>query len=596
MKNSAPLVLYTTSQDIKDKLLYQDQQNWLTENLLMLTYKSEEIYGDIVDIAGCGVVNNKFVMEGPDLKGNQIFKISPHERGSLIRGGVCIYQYSSSYKKVTISPDPLGYAMVNYYIDEDLIIISNELRDIVKLLGLFGKELNVCTDYFYEMIATGRGGFFSSPYEEIKVLEPFEFIVLDQEGNVTILEYVIKSDFFNIKETYNVLFEKGVQDISDNIISVGRYKNDGFKISHLTGGFDSRIVLSGIIGNDLKDDIYFYCSGSNKLPDKMIAEKLAVELDLKMTDFPGFNLKKNYKNFKEQLRLPLDFTGGIIASPASDYHIPNNNIVLSGGFGEYFRGSHGKLLAGVDFSNIPSLLEKRYGALLLGISDTSLLSEQFKTNLYSKVESKFNYLRSLGIAEVDLWEYTYLLVKTRYYIGPISYNWSKITGRFDPLYSLDALKSAFSLPASIRHENIMGFDILNYFSPILAQLPFDSNRYTKGYIEIKGEPVHTNFTKSGEPKYYLNDQIHKTKPVDGVKPEEIHIKKAKEVGAPLWQIVNLDKVQSELKLLFQSQNADKIFAGLNRKLFSRLINNDLKNRAHIRSLYSIYSTIDYIQQ
>lgn len=136
--------------------------------------------------------------------------------------------------------------------------------------------------------------------------------------------------FFESELSYEDSLEAAQAEIMANIKALSE-SDHRRKVAHLTGGVDSRLVLASILSCRKESEFAFYCSGGPTEPDKIVAERLAVEFGLTMTNHPGFEVKTAPATLDDQLLWPFQHTSGIISAAAHVGHEQTSTIIASGG-------------------------------------------------------------------------------------------------------------------------------------------------------------------------------------------------------------------------------------------------------------------------
>lgn len=543
-----------------------------------------------IDMSGVGVVNNRFIVNSKDLINyieKDIDTESYYKFGENIRGAVAITVIDIEKQQFVVLPDPLGYAITFYYRDDNIFAISSDLKSLVKYISKIGIKINKSIEFLSESIATARGVFFRSSYEEVKSLKSFQF-VLGKKSDIRIQNYDYKLDIFKNNEAYEDLLEKASIEIIENIKAVSEYNNKGYKIAHLTGGFDSRLVLSAILSCNCEKDFFFYSSGRPDFPDRSIAERICGDFDLMMTEYSGLDKKEGYKNIQEHLLDSLDFSEGLLSTTFNRKLIKNDNIVLSGGLGECYRSSFGKLVENFNYDMcIYEILEKIWGKNLSYKYEDSLFNNNFIEKVAKILKEEIESAREDGIREDAILDYIYIKTKNRYFIGPISYNASFCINRFDPLYSLSGIKCSINQSQDIRSSNVLGFDLMKKLNNKLPFLPFDGQRFGYNFSKYRGKIKLEDFS-GNKPKFYLEEKNINVQEYS-VEISKEDIEKAKKIKGSVQQVAMLPIIQKECLNILSKIPSDEIYKVFNRKILNRLLINDLNNRVHIRNVYNLYS-------
>jgi hypothetical protein len=551
--------------------------------------KALDTKNGIIDISGSGVYKNKFITKSSDVY-DIIHDLSSDSIGKNIRGSLSFYVINKVENKASIIADPLSGGIVFYFQSEAVTVFSNSINSINSILNALGIHLKKSMDYLNELVSTGNGGFFDSSYEEIKALKPFQYVEA-WNHSFTIKDYSWKQQFFTPVTNYNEEIEKAVEEIKNNITAVSNYDNGAHKIAHLTGGFDSRLVLSSILNINASNDYHFFCSDQFELTDQLIAERLSTEYNLIMTEYPGYNTLKNPFTLEEEYLLPMQFSGGILSAGIHGNYEKTTNIILSGGYGECFRSFFGSRTT-ENNTNILSLLPKLWGNVFFNENDDdSLFSANFKNKLSKKIRHIFDEAKDNGIRQDAYLDYLYTRIRNRYYIGFQSHSWSEFASRFDPLYSLSAIRCALSLSQEQRSANIVGIDIMSQLYKDLTELPFDREIFNENYITYREKPNLREFRSIDKPKFGLTDLIYGKELNRNLVATPEQRDKAKRLKAHLWQVVEIKRVQQKTMELISSMPSSQVALLFNRKILYRLLKNDLNNRVHIRTVFSIYSIL-----
>jgi hypothetical protein len=546
-----------------------------------------------IDISGSGIYKDQFISKPHDffnvLKNN--YPPTIDSMGKEIRGSLSFYLINTTEQHVEIIADPLGGAIIFYYKSDSISVFSNSITSIINVLNMINIYPKKSMDYLTELISTGNGGYFESSYEGIHALKPFQYIK-GINNSFSIQDYTWKHEFFSPISDYNAGLELAVEEIKNNIKAVTNYKNSSYKIAHLTGGFDSRLVLSSILNTDSSDHYHFFCSGNSDMPDRHIAEKLSSEFNLTMTEYGGQSPLNTPSTLEEEYLWQMQFTGGILSTAPKGQYERNNNIILSGGYGECFRSFFGARKSDLASTDLETIMSTLWGNLFFSKNEEdALFSASFKKRLSEQMKKVMNEPLEYGLREDAHLDYLYTRVRNRYYVGVTSHNWSEFGARFDPLYSLNAIKLAMSVPQDMRTANIIGIDIMNRLFEDLTALPFEREVFNGSYIKYRGMPNLRSFSSTERPKFDLEELIAPAQKARTYPATLEQKAKAKKMKAALWQVVELKRVQQKLIEFISSIPSQEVSSIFNRKILNRLLKSDLNSRVHIRTVFTIYSVL-----
>lgn len=541
-----------------------------------------------ISIHGSGWYKNKIINSIHDFSDsiNQInYSNIANSIGSNLRGSVCCYVKHKDH--IYILPDPLGSAIVFKYEHEHTVVISSDIESILKTLKTKNIIIKKNINYLIEVISTGNGGFNTSSYIDIEAIKPFEYISI-YNSSIKLSTYVKKNDFFN-PENKDVLFEKSREEILQNISAT--LNHNGNKISHLTGGFDSRLVLSALSClPSFKENYGFFCSGNKELLDKQIALSLASHFGLTMTDSDG--------TFSDSIITPnFDYSNGLIKISVPTNSLPNN-LIISGGYGECLRSFYdNKYILDTNF-NTQDIVRSLYGDFCFNKDPSArLVSDEFYESYNYKLGEFINNALSIGVNKDAVFDYMYLTIRNRYYVGLTSLYISNVSDRVDPLYSLSGFKLALNTNLQHRSENHIGLNLMKSFNQTLLSLPFDSEKIHLNYEKLYGEVQRLSPKKNQVTFKSILDGIQKNSNIKNtikhVKPSDADIQKARSLRAPLWQITSLPLVQAELRKNLQEIESASIKQIFNYKLLKRLSEAELNNRVHIRYAHGINEALKW---
>lgn len=510
-----------------------------------------------------------------------------------MKGSVCLFTKGIS-NEFYIMPDPLGAAIVFYYDTPSVKVFSTSIQNILGTLDKIGIYPEKNIDYFLEVISLGKSGFIESPYEGIQCLKPFQYVTINSDGIVIDTNKQLPTKI----EQYKILTEHQLvnqieEELKNSINIISSTNNLGDKICHLTGGFDSRLVSSIIIDQKLTDKFYFACSGRKGMKDKDIAMALSKHFGLIHTSFSGNISLKRPDNYQKEILWSLDYSQGLLAN--LNPHVKNeNNIILSGGYGESYRSFYG---SDRDLSNY-----KTYEELALELwpklnynSRKSLVKKEFVDNFIVRFRNILLDGHEIGIKEDAILDYLYFRVRNRYFVGQISYYNSLANSRFDPLYSVNAVLGSLYQKQDIRKNNVLGLLLLQRFSPELLALPFDYNRipeyFEQKYGKVKRKDFKNNYSFEEYRKAIPKIEINSSR----AKPTKQHEEKAKKLNAWLYQVAEEDNARSGLKKVLSnisSTDKDKYF---NLTYINNLLEKDINNRVDLRNLHTLYRNLLWLE-
>ncbi|WP_193067982.1 hypothetical protein, partial [Halomonas sp. 3D7M] len=491
---------------------------------------------------GCGVLGGNLVTETGDIARLECLQSLEIDRTFReASGSFCLYIESSD--NIRIFPDPLGACLVYTYECEEFAAFSSDLEALVEQLRLRGVK-DVAPDPFYLalLLKIGNGAFNYSSFSSIKVLSPRSYIVV-HDGGFEVKEYFSLAEEVLSDTPYSECRDLAVNDIFRNLSAI---KRSGLVdiTSHLTGGFDSRLVAASLSKIGIDRAVSFFCSGPDSATDKVIAYNIGKQEGWVFSSSHG--LVGGDKDPYKSLVMGVDYTSGMaVSSPVNGSHYKSRgSLILSGGYGECFRSFYS---------------EKRSLPIDSVWAHQPLLDEELNEKVDSLTGDYLNSLLDMGYSYDQALDVMYVEQRNRYFVGNIATLFSRKTSRFDPLYSINAVVASLKLDPERRKDNFLGFEVMYEMDKGLLEYEFDGDKF--------GSTVHDFYPVIGKKTFKLS-------PVDGVsykapdnlellflgdhRPEEGRSNRTKEktelakkLKAPPWQVYNYDLVRSECNSIMQ---------------------------------------------
>lgn len=537
----------------------------------------------LATVHGAGWVDNILVTQASHLTRLNTDTLLSSALGASQKGVICTYIHSKNQS--VVFPDPLGSCILFFYQKNGIFACATDLGELVDILKKHSIKLKKNLFFLTEIICTGSGGFFDSSYEDIQALEPHRYITI-RDGQVQLLNYSTESILF---EAPDFGVDRVKDDIDENIRAILEDKELP-KIAHITGGFDSRLVFSALMKNGVKEDdnLFFLCNGKMRQTDKSVAFQLCGEFGQTMISDP--RIIKN-PNFTDNL---LRYTHGL-----SLQHPPiaatAHELVIAGGFGENLRSFYSQAIRDdINEINTSVIIEKLYGSVLSEQGGNRFVSSQFYDQFFDRFEKKLSVGTKNGLSKLAAIDYLYISVRNRYFLSQTALQYTNVSPRVDPLYSLYGAGLALHMDAPSRQSNLLGLELMSLFSADCLALPFDRERVTGQFLE-----KHLDFRKkqfSGKEPKLLNPtlySIQSDKKIDVRSATTVDIKKANAIGSPLWQIANMQTVQHKLKSFVASIDSAELSKNLNTKYIRYLCEQPLDNRVHIRRLFNIFNVLSW---
>ncbi|MBV1780730.1 hypothetical protein KRR55_16565 [Paeniglutamicibacter sp. ABSL32-1] len=501
-------------------------------------------------------------------------------------------------------PDALGGALAFYHKNNKEILISTQLSEIILELKKDNKGPKKSAQFQLERLMFGNGGLIPASYDDIASIEPFEYLII-KNNQIQISHYKIFDTMKGASrhELINILRE----DIISSITAIAN-SDTAQKISHLTGGFDSRLILSATLHLNLEQQFLFFCSGPDGSTDRTIADGLSRQFGLVRSTGAGLTNAQTSVMSERLMGALFDSSGMTNTGPQGrEIHVPVS--AMGGGYGEILRTFYGNRLISSDSVTIDAkLLRQSYlpnhGSTHPYIAKHALVDIEEKLNeKFGQLSSKYDDVAFLGDA-------FYTHVRNRYHIGQSSLLWSRVGSRFDPLYSVAGYCLASNATQHVRSSNAIGFDLMESFAPELLSFPFDYNRHNEQLSLIRKPKKSTNWPKSST-KLLMKDSLtpsaSQTSPflkiLDQLNVEEHQptrterqslVSKANTMGANYWQVAYQAAGQDLLRKAYEQSSDSTFFDYIDSKYVVELFRKTNLNRSELRELYNLGGIIAWL--
>lgn len=542
---------------------------------------------------GSGIYDNKFVSNRTDIQNESSNNLNRDEVEELqfdMRGSLTNYIVNHEKKEIYIIPDPLGLSIIFYYLSPNLKVFSNSINEIIKVLERFNITLTKNIDYLFESLVMGNGGLKHNPYKEILALEPFNFVSVKKNNIHTVTNSKI-IDFIQTissNENYEDVISVAKEDIQKNLKLASEYKNNGLKICQLTGGFDSRLILSSLLNQNLEQEFMYFCSGKDGTKDKDIAKNLCRHFHLTYTDYSGYVLNRPIESRIDSFLWSLDYTAGICYEAHGNYK-KLDNLIISGGLGGLYRSVYGLGNENDSATTYYEILKKQWPMLDTN-SSKSIFNKEYLYKFHQNFLDAVKSTMDLGIPEYSVLDFIYLRYRARYFVGQISFYMSSTNPRFDALYSLKGILMTLFQNQKVRSSNIIGLQLMDEFHSTIKLLPFDTNKFNNEYIEMVGVPEVIEFDTNHalkEFKNYNKPPIKNTKRIDKSLAEK-HLQRANKMKATLWQVEDEQEARDGLKEVMKNIPSETINEVLNKTYLDKILYNQITNRVDLRRLHTLY--------
>lgn len=363
-----------------------------------------------------------------------------------------------------LSLDKLAQYTIYIWTSGEDYLISNSLELMVKVLRLGGINVERSTQNTIEALVYGTTFGGATGFEGITL---YRSPKASFSGNqLHIEEYEFVKDLYSTANegSYDDLLKKTLDFVRTAAKNISSDAFGGKILSDLTGGVDSRFVLSILLSSSLRpDEINVFCLGSDARADKIVADYLVEKYKLSPGEFfnakspegssPADSIEKGvYRFYGMKLADYGDFGDGKIVGQTK----------MTGYYGELSR-----LFYDYKSTDNERLVEK---FVSVGGLDR-YISEDVVSSLRGKMLDFFQTLDDLGLAFDDKLHALYLLNRNKIHCGMSAHLAEKTRQAFHPLNCSLFVKLSLLISRPERKANKVAFDMIGHLTPSLLMEP-----------------------------------------------------------------------------------------------------------------------------
>lgn len=513
-----------------------------------------------------------------------------------VRNPCALYVEDQSESWAACLPDPLGGAVALYYKHENNKFISTSNVEIFKTASKFNINLEKDPLFQIERLLLGNGGLTPSSFKDVKSVEPFQYLVLKND-QISVKNYTVMNDLSSM--SLHEVFVRLRKDVLDNVRAIS-YSGAGQIVSHITGGFDSRLVLSAILNLGIQDKVDLFCSGPEGSTDRVVADGLTREYSLRRTNGAGLTTAPT-TNMSERLMGALFASGGITNTGPHGRELHADVAAMGGGYGEVLRTFYGTRNLRVDGKLNKDMLTSSF--MPAAATTTSYISKLASSEISTKLYSRFSNLDDQYQGTDFVADAFYSHVRNRYHIGQTSLLWSRVGSRFDPLYSIAGFEYSRRTTQQSRSSNIVGFDLMDSLFQDLLRRPFDYDRFNDQLRAFRKTPSQTPWlkdsstiqfrdaikptTSDSSPFLETLSKLNATEPQMTAASRREMTQIANKMGVSFWQIVYKQTGQQLLEHAYEQTRGEHILDVIDPKYIETLIVSKSMTKKQLRDLYSL---------
>ena len=532
---------------------------------------------------------------------DEILRRALDDPGSLsvdLHGAAALFVHDARTGRTVAVNDPFGACSLAIYRDAKRTVVSTDLNLLRVHLKENGVLLRKSISHLASMFATGVGGVASAPDENVTILPIATWVTATPSGVRT--EELDLAALVSAWQTTE--YDDGLDTVHADITATFRAlgsRNDVAPIAHLTGGADSRLVLSFLQAQGIDGRYLFYCSGHPGETDRVVFESLAKHYDLRAAVGSGISVLRYPASLEEELTGPLDYSSGLnMSGPTTDW-ARTDTLILSGGYGETFRSPYGADPELVMSSTPRERLQFAWKSNLNvgGSPGSSYISDDFIDALAEATDPIVQRGLRAGLTPDAALDLLYV-ARNRMFVGNLTYDHNDFVRRIDPLYSLKGALFALTRPLDVRKGNVIGFDLTARNTPDLLRLPFDSPRYTEDYLRSRPMPEPLEFAHADRPLRTATPLRIPTREYPVMyrpKPTPEQEKFAKEKKASLRQVVWAETVRRRLSEMLDKVDVTDFDRVFNADVVRSSLARPFPNRVVIRNMMTLYALMQWYE-
>lgn len=362
-----------------------------------------------------------------------------------------------------ILSDPLGGARIfhntkkNIWCSSFLALAENSPKLTIDKQGVY--------EYCFQETTYGH----STPFKEIKLADSLSFYELSEEKIIT-HDKLFPISYELSSASYNELLSQQANLMKKQMKTIVSAYGQNITTA-LSGGYDSRLLLSLLIEAGVTPKLYVY--GGDSSPDVQVAKSIAKGegLEIKHVD-----KSKHKKPSPEQYaKIINDNYYGLDGFPYEGIYdfggnmetrierSQNSTMVLNGGGGEIYRNFFYLPEKKYSINDLISVFYNRFSqAFCTAEFDASGYQTQLKEKIKHALKLDSDHMTRTQV------EYAYPGFRLRYWTSKDYSNSSRLGNFLTPFISYENISSALQIPLNFKTHGKFQGDLINKISPTLA--------------------------------------------------------------------------------------------------------------------------------
>jgi hypothetical protein len=242
------------------------------------------------------------------------------------------------------------------------------------------------------------------------------------------------------------------------------------RIADLTGGKDSRLVLSVMLSEGVEGSFHFRTHGSEALPDAIIAASIAERFGLRHSVvgagkvIAGVPPPAPPLEFEDNLRHQVWTTSAMLSTwDGVQRRALADDFTVGGLVGECLRTNYPGTSAIIDHAELADRFPRWFDA-------ARMLTPDARRYYHDHVTRSLLGGGSEGATPQDLADEFYIRNRLRRWFGT-SQEVNR-SNRVVPLYSMAAIRGVFAIGSQRRHAEVLPFEVMRQCCEPLAKMPF----------------------------------------------------------------------------------------------------------------------------
>lgn len=451
-------------------------------------------------VDGGVVLDGEAIWQSSDLSSHRNASKFPLETGTIdeiaswwmgeARGAGALFILDEPGRWAACIPDPLASAIPFYQRTKVGVYVSTDAAALRQVAEDDRAPLTKSAAFQAERMIFGNGGLVHSSFDDVRAPDLGEYLLV-HEGRLSINQCNALDHLSSMP--IRDLFELSRDNIIENVRAVasGTYSN---RTCHLTGGFDSRLVLAALkyLGNE--GEYNYLCTGPTGGPDQTVFNGLASTFSLRRASGNPLTVAEALPGVEQRIA-PLFNSSGIVPFCPAGHEGHVDSLVLGGGYGGVMRTVYGDRPISLDGKTV----DQSVAASSFHLDKASYLTPGARDWLTDQLSSRLTQLRDRYDLDFAADAY-YSHGRSRYHFGQGAMQRNKVGKYFDPLYSPAVFFLASRVRQSIRQLNVVGYDMMESLSVDLLQYPFDSNKFSNLLTSMRKPAESKSFRTKGELK------------------------------------------------------------------------------------------------